>query len=70
LKGRSSAWKLTVIVSTISIAVNAISIAAGNIASIVNIVIGGIIHYYLHRLHVKAYFGKSKSVGRSSAAQA
>jgi hypothetical protein len=38
LKGRSSAWKLTVIVSTISIAVNAISIATGNMSSIVNII--------------------------------
>lgn len=58
LKGRSSAWKLTVIVSIISIAVNAISIATGNMSSIVNIIIGGIIYYYLHRLHVKEYFGR------------
>jgi hypothetical protein len=59
LKGRSSAWKLTVILSTISIAVNAISIATGNTIGIVNIIISGIILYYLYRPHVRAYFGKS-----------
>jgi hypothetical protein len=63
LKGRSSAWKLTVIVSTISIAVNAISIATGNTIGIVNIIISGIILYYLYRPHVRDYFGKSLTAG-------
>jgi hypothetical protein len=63
LKGRSSAWKLTVILSTISIAVNAISIATGNTIGIVNIIISGIILYYLYRPHVRAYFGKSLTAG-------
>lgn len=63
LKGRSSAWKLTVILSTISIAVNAISIATGNTLGIVNIIISGIILYYLYRPHVRAYFGKSLTAG-------
>lgn len=58
LKGRSSAWKLTVILSTISIAVNAISITTGNTIGIVNIIISGIILYYVYRPYVRAYFAK------------
>jgi hypothetical protein len=61
LKARSSAWKLTAMLSIISIAVNAISIATGNTAAVVNIIISGIILYYLYRPHVRAYFGKRMS---------
>jgi hypothetical protein len=61
LKGLGWAWTVTVILSIISIALNAISIAAGNIASIISIIISGIILYYLYRPHVKAYFGKGIS---------
>ena len=64
LKGRSPAWNLTVIVSTISIAVNAVSIAIGNTIGIANIVINGIILYYLYRPNVRAYFVKSLTAGR------
>jgi hypothetical protein len=41
------------------IALNAISIATGNIGGIISIIISGIILYYLYRPHVKAYFGKA-----------
>jgi hypothetical protein len=61
LKGRGWAWTITVILSIISIVLNAISIAAGNIGGIVSIIISGIILYYLYRPHVKAYFGKGVS---------
>jgi hypothetical protein len=61
LKGLGWAWTVTVILSIISIVLNAISIAAGNIASIISIIISGIILYYLYRPHVKAYFGKGVS---------
>lgn len=61
LKGRGWAWTLTVVLSIISIVLNAISMAAGNIASIISIIISGIILYYLYRPHVKAYFGKGVS---------
>ena len=62
LNGRGWAWTITVVLSIISIVLNAISIAAGNIiASIINIIISGIILYYLYRPHVKAYFGKGVS---------
>ena len=70
LKGRSWAWTLTVIISIISIALNAISIATGNLGGIVSIIISGIILYYLYRPHVKAYFGKTVASGPSSAAEA
>jgi hypothetical protein len=59
LKGMRWAWIVTVILSIISIALNAISIATGNIGGIVSIIISGIILYYLYRPHVKVYFGKA-----------
>ena len=61
LKGQGWAWTITVVLSIISIVLNAIAIAAGNIASIINIIISGIILYYLYRSYVKAYFGKGVS---------
>jgi hypothetical protein len=61
LKGLGWAWTVTVILSIISIVFNAISIATGNIASIISIIISAIILYYLYRPHVKAYFGKGVS---------
>jgi len=63
LKGLGWAWTVTVILSIVSIVFNAISIAAGNIAAIISVIISGIIIYYLYRPHVKAYFGKG--VGQS-----
>ena len=59
LKGMRWAWTVTVVLEIISIALNAISIATGNIGGIVSIIISGIILYYLYRPHVKAYFGKA-----------
>jgi hypothetical protein len=59
LKGRGWAWTVTVILSVISIVIGIISIVGGNFGSIINIIIAGIIIYYLYRPHVKAYFGKS-----------
>ena len=61
LKGLGWAWTVTVILSIISVVLNAISIATGNIGGIVSIIISGIILYYLYRPHVKAYFGKGVS---------
>ncbi|MEW6605108.1 MAG: hypothetical protein AB1351_10550 [Thermoproteota archaeon] len=68
LKGRSWAWMLTVILAIISIAVNAISIATGNLGGIVSVIISGVILYYLYRPHVKAYFGKGITSPPSSSA--
>jgi hypothetical protein len=61
LKGKGWAWTVAIILSIISIVLNVISVAAGNIASIISIIISAIILYYLYRPHVKAYFGKGVS---------
>jgi hypothetical protein len=61
LKGMGWAWTITVVLSIISIVLNAISITTGNIGGIVSIIISGIILYYLYRPHVKTYFGKRAS---------
>jgi hypothetical protein len=59
LKGRGWAWTISIILSIISIVWNAITlITAANFGGIINIIISAIILYYLHRPHVKAYFGK------------
>lgn len=60
--GKGWAWTLTVVLSVISIALNAISIAGGNFGGIISIIISAVILYYLYRPHVKAYFGKAKPV--------
>jgi hypothetical protein len=59
LKGKGWAWSVTMVLSIISIVIGVISLVAGSIGSIVNIIIAGIIIYYLYRPHVKAFFGKS-----------
>ena len=59
MKGMTWAWNLTVVLSIISIVLNAISIATGNFGGIISIIISGVIIYYLYRPHVKAYFGKA-----------
>jgi len=60
-KGKGWAWTLTVVLSIISIALNAISIASANFGGIISIIISAVILYYLYRPHVKAYFGKGPS---------
>jgi hypothetical protein len=68
LKGLGWAWTVTIILEIISIVLNAISIATGNIGGIVSIIISGIILYYLYRPHVKAYFGKAVRTDATPAA--
>jgi hypothetical protein len=60
LKGAGWAWSLTVVLSIVSIVLNAISIATGNFGGIISIIISAIILYYLYRPHVKSFFGKGK----------
>ena len=60
LKGAGWAWSLTVILSIVSIVLNAISVATGNFGGIISIIISAIILYYLYRPHVKSFFGKGK----------
>jgi hypothetical protein len=56
--GKGWAWTLTVVLSIISIALNAISLAGANFGGIISMIISAVILYYLYRPHVKAYFGK------------
>lgn len=58
LKGMGWAWTVTVVLSIVSIALNAISLASANFGGIINIIISAIVLYYLYRPHVKVYFGK------------
>lgn len=59
LGGRGWAWIVTIVLSIISLVVSAISLAGGNVGSIVNLIISGVIIYYMYRPHVKAYFGRT-----------
>jgi uncharacterized membrane protein (UPF0136 family) len=69
LKGKPWAWTVAVILSIISIVLNVISIGTYSILTIANIILDGIILYYLYRPYVKAYFGKGvSSSGRPSEA--
>ena len=61
LKGFGWSWTFAVILSIISIVLNAVSVAVGNFYSIISIIISGLILYYLYRPHVKAFFGKGVS---------
>ena len=57
-KAKKWAWTTSVGLSIVSIAMGIVSIATGNIGSIVSIAISGVILYYLYKPHVKEYFGK------------
>ncbi len=57
-KGKGWAWTITLILSAIGIIVALVSIAAGNLAAIINVIIHGIVIFYLYRPSVKAFFGK------------
>lgn len=59
-KGKGWAWTVSVILALIGIATSIASLAVGNFGGIANLVINGIILYYLFRPHVKTYFGKAK----------
>ena len=61
LKGAGWAWIITLIITIISIIVNIASLAGGQTANIIGIIINGIIIYYLYRPNVKAYFGRSRT---------
>jgi hypothetical protein len=58
-KGKGWAWTVTIILSAISVIMGIVSLVGGNFGAIVNIIIAGVVIYYLYRPHVKAYFGKS-----------
>ena len=57
-KGKGWAWTITLILSAIGIVVALVSIAFGNVAAIINVIIHGVVIYYLYRPNVKTFFGK------------
>jgi uncharacterized membrane protein (DUF2068 family) len=61
-KGKSWAWFVAVVLSTIGLVVNVISLVTANMGAItgalVGIAINAIVLYYLSRRNVRQYFGK------------
>ena len=60
--GKPWAWTLGIIVSVVDIVLDIVQIVLGGYSSILGLVIGLLIIYYLMRPHVKAYFGKGPAV--------
>jgi uncharacterized membrane protein (DUF2068 family) len=56
--GKRWAWTITLILSGIGIILSIASVAAGSVGAVFNIIINGVIIYYLYRPNVKAFFGK------------
>jgi hypothetical protein len=59
LKGKGWAWTITVVLSCIGIAFGFVSIVTGHIGAIFNVIINGLILYYIYRPHAKSFFGKA-----------
>jgi hypothetical protein len=58
--GKGWAWIITVILAIISIVFSIMGVGSGGYVNIINIVISGIILYYLYRPAVKSFFGRVK----------
>jgi len=71
-KGKSWAWFIAVVLSTIGLAINVISLVTGNMGAItgalVGIALNAIVLYYLSRRNVRQYFGKVASARQQSSA--
>lgn len=59
-KAKGWAWTITVILAIISIIFSILGVGSGGFVNIINIVISGIILYYLYRPAVKSFFGRVK----------
>ena len=57
-KGKGWAWSITLILAYIGIVSGIVSIAFGNIFSIIHLIIDIVIVYFLYRPQVKEFFGK------------
>jgi hypothetical protein len=58
-KGSEWAWTLGVVLYIIGIIYGVVWLVQGNVSSLVSVIIGGLIVYYLFRPNVKAWFGKA-----------
>lgn len=57
-KGSGWAWIMGVILYVIGVVLGVASLAAGDVTSIVFVIIGALLVYYMFRPNVKAWFGK------------
>ena len=69
-KGKTWAWFVAVVLSTIGLVINAISLVTANMGAItgalVGVAINAIVLYYLSRRNVRQYFGKVAAARESS----
>ena len=63
-RGKGWAWIITVIIAIFSIIFSVVAFGIGGFVNIVNIIISGIILYYLYRPTVKAYFGRGQKISK------
>jgi uncharacterized membrane protein (DUF2068 family) len=59
LKGKGWAWTITVVLSCIGIALGFVSIVTGHVGAVFNVIINGLVLYYIYRPNVKSFFGKN-----------
>jgi uncharacterized membrane protein (DUF2068 family) len=59
LKGKGWAWTITLILSSIGIALGFVSIVTGHVGSIFTVIVNAVIVYYIYRPYVKSFFGKT-----------
>jgi hypothetical protein len=65
-KGKEWAWSITLILSSIGVVLNLVSIITGNIGTIFGIIINAVVIYYLFRPNVKTFFGRMPTTSSSS----
>jgi uncharacterized membrane protein HdeD (DUF308 family) len=58
MKGRGWAWSITIILSYINIVFSIIAIVSGNFFSIFQLIISGLIVFFLYRSGSRAFFNK------------
>ena len=62
LKGKRWARTITLVLSSIGIALGFVSIVTGHIGAVFGIIINAVIVYYIYRPKVKSFFGKTATV--------
>lgn len=62
LKGKRWAWTITLVLTSIGIALGFVSIVTGHIGAVFSIIINAVVLYYIYRPNVKSFFGKTATV--------
>lgn len=63
-RGMGWAWIIAIILAIISIIFSLVALGTGGIVNIINIIISGLLLYYLYRPTVKAYFGRGSKISK------